>query len=60
MKEQQGETVRIQDKEDEIDLLELLYFFQSRWVAIVAGFLAGALIAGVITQFLITPKFTAT
>ena len=47
MKEQQGETVRIQDREDEIDLLELLYFFQSRWMAIVAGFLAGALIAGV-------------
>lgn len=46
--------------EVEIDLLELFGHFRRRLLFIVAGFLVGALIAGLITQFAITPKYTAT
>ena len=47
-------------EEVEIDLLELLTYFRSFLVWIIAGFLIGALIAGSITQFAMTPKYTAT
>ena len=46
--------------EIEIDLLGLFGHFRQRLLFIVAGFLIGALIAGLITQFAITPKYTAT
>ena len=49
-----------QDGEMEIDLLELLAFYQKRIGWIIVGFLTGALIAGLITHFVITPKYTAT
>lgn len=46
--------------EVEIDLLELLSYFRrfALWVA--AGFIIGALIAGLFTKLAITPKYTAT
>ena len=44
----------------EIDLLELLYYYQKRIGWIIIGFLTGALIAGLITHYVITPKYTAT
>ena len=47
-------------EEIEIDLLELMGYFYSRLVFIILGFLTGAVIAGLITFYLITPKFTAT
>lgn len=46
--------------EEEIDLLELLYYFIDKIVYIMGSFIAGALIAGLITFFLITPKYSAT
>lgn len=46
--------------EVEIDLLELLAHFRRFIVWIIAGFLIGAIIAGTVTQFAITPKYTAT
>ncbi len=46
--------------EVEIDLLELLSYFRRFAVWVFAAFLAGALIAGLFTQFAITPKYTAT
>lgn len=46
--------------EVEIDLLELLHHFRQHIVLIFLGFLIGAIIAGSITQFAITPKYTAT
>ena len=51
-----------QNKDDdiEIDLIDLFYFFRSRWIIILVGFVVGALMAGLITMYLITPKFTAT
>lgn len=49
-----------QDEEMEIDLLELLYYYQKRIGWIIIGFLTGALIAGLITHYMITPRYTAT
>ena len=49
-----------QNEEMEIDLLELLDFFRERVIVIVLGFLAGALAAGLITFYVINPKYTAT
>ena len=47
-------------EEIEIDLLELLGFFYSHIIWIILGFLTGAVIAGLVTFYLITPKYTAT
>ena len=47
-------------EEIEIDLLDLLYFYRTKIVWIILSFIIGALLAGVITQFAITPKYTAT
>ena len=48
------------DEELEIDLLELFgHYFDKIWW-IVGGFLICALVAGLITHFAITPKYTAT
>jgi len=47
-------------EEVEIDLLELLFYFKSKWLFIISAFIIGALIAGGITKFLIAPKYTAT
>ena len=48
------------DSEIEIDLLELFGHYRSRLKWIILGFVVGALIAGLLTQFAITPKYTAT
>ena len=48
------------NEEMEIDLLELFGHFMDKIWWIILGFLAGALIAGLITHFVITPKYTAT
>lgn len=49
------------DNEDlEIDLLELFGAYLDNIKLIILGFLVGALLAGLITHFGITPKFTAT
>lgn len=48
------------NEEMEIDLLELFGYFMSKIWWIVCAFIIGALIAGLITAFIITPKYTAT
>lgn len=60
-----GHTEQIQipqqgEDEIEIDLIELLYYFRSRLVTILVTFLVGALGAGLITYYFITPKYEAT
>lgn len=61
MSQNQDFDIRNRDSgEVEIDLLELFSFYLTRVWFIIAGFLIGALIAGLITHFLITPKYTAT
>ena len=47
-------------EEIELDLLELLGYFYGRLIWIILGFLTGAVIAGLVTFYLITPKYTAT
>ena len=47
-------------EEIEIDLLDLFYFYRSKVVWIIAAFLIGALLSGLVTQFAIAPKYTAT
>ena len=47
-------------EEVEIDLVELLYHFYRHAGWILAAFLAGGLAMGLVTFFLITPKYTAT
>lgn len=46
--------------EVEIDLGELFYYFRSHLVSIILFFILGALAAGAIAAYLITPKYTAT
>ena len=58
-----NQDIEIKDRrneEIEIDLVELFMHFREKLVWIVGAFLVGALIAGLVTHFLITPKYTAT
>lgn len=48
------------DDDSEIDLGELFYYYRSHLVSIILMFILGALIAGAIAYYLITPKYTAT
>lgn len=59
---QQLEKININDKEDEIEinLLDLFNYYRKKILFIIAGFLIGAILAGIGTKFLITPKYTAT
>lgn len=53
-------TQNTEQQEIEIDLLDLFAYYRSRIVWIVAAFLIGALLAGLVTQFAMTPRYTAT
>lgn len=59
---QKTELVQMKEKDEEveIDLLDLLSFYWARKWLIIAGFLAGAVIVGLVTFYLITPRYTAT
>lgn len=46
-------------EETEIDLLDLMTYYLSKIGFIIAGLMAGAVAAGLITYYLITPKYTA-
>ena len=50
----------VDNQETEIDLMELLGVYLSKWYLILIGILAGAVVAGLYTYFLVTPKFSAT
>ena len=54
------ETAKRTYEETEIDLMEIFQILLSRWIPIVAVGLLGAILAGVITSFFITKKYTAT
>ena len=54
------DNTRKDESEIEIDLLDLLAYYQTKIVLILSAFIIGALIAGLVTHFLITPKYTAT
>ena len=59
----QNQDIEIKDRRDEemeIDLIELFGFFMTKIWWIIGAFIIGALLAGLITRFAITPKYTAT
>lgn len=58
---QQTDKIQLQDNNDEveIDLVELLYYYKSKLLIIIAGLIVGAVVAGAITYYCITPKYTA-
>ena len=52
-------VIEEQKQDVEIDLVDLFFYFQSKLAIIIAAFVVGAVAAGLITFFFITPKFTA-
>ena len=44
----------------EIDLMDLFSWYLTKWPIILGGLVAGAIIAGLFTFFMITPNYTAT
>ena len=58
-KEIDAVNINAEDEEIQIDLVELLYFYLSKIVIIIIGFVLGGLVAGAITYYCITPKYTA-
>ena len=59
MNQNQNTDIEIRDRnneEMEIDLIELFGFFITKIWWIIGAFLLGALLAGLITHFAITPK----
>lgn len=48
------------NEEVTIDLLEILYLFRQKIVFILIAIIVGAVAAGLVTRFLITPKYSAT
>ena len=63
MNQNKNTDIEIRDRnneEMEIDLIELFGFFITKIWWIIGAFLIGALLAGLITHFAITPKYTAT
>lgn len=59
----QNANIELKDRENEeleIDLIELFGHFMGKLRWVVGAFIIGALIAGLLTMFVITPKYTAT
>ncbi len=59
----QNQDIEIRDRRDEemeIDLIELFGYYMTKIWWLIGAFLIGALLAGLITHFAITPKYTAT
>ena len=50
---------KVEDMQDEVNIGELLRYLRQKWILIAAAFLAGVLLAGVGTHFLIQPRYTA-
>lgn len=47
-------------EEDVIDLKDIFFIVRQKWLKIIAFFALGAVVAGLVTALLITPKYTAT
>lgn len=58
---QQSDNIQVrQNDEIEIDLLELFYYLKAKLIWLIIAFVVGAVVAGSITYFFITPKYRAT
>lgn len=54
------EPMQVQEKEElEIDLVRLFYYIRTKIAIVLTVFFAGAIVAGLITYFFITPKYQA-
>lgn len=61
MEQKKGTTRLVNDDEEmQIDLIEYAYYLKSKLLIIIAVFVAGAVIAGAYTHYLVTPKYKAT
>lgn len=60
MNQTEIEVKRRDNEEIEIDLIELFNYYFDHILWIIGAFLIGAILAGMITHFAITPKYTAT
>lgn len=56
---EQNRESTAENAQDEIYIGELLHYLRQKWVLIAAVFLAGILLAGSATHFLLRPKYTA-
>ena len=54
------DNIQTDEGEIEIDLLDLFSYYRRKIIWIAGAFIIGALIAGLFTQFVITPRYTAT
>ncbi len=60
MNEQKTDVVIANDESEiEIDLVELFYYYRTKWIPIIITFLIGIILAGGITKYLITPRYQA-
>ena len=57
---QENQLTEQNSEETEIDLLEIFYLLRAKLVWLILAFVIGGVIAGSITHFMITPKYTAT
>ena len=54
------DNIQTDEGEIEIDLLDLFSYYRRKIIWIAGAFIIGALISGLFTQFVITPRYTAT
>ena len=56
---QQVDKINMNEKEDEVEinLLDLFNYYRKKIIFIIIGFVVGAILAGLGTKFLITPKY---
>ena len=61
MNEQKSDVMIANNEENdvEIDLVDLFFFYRTKWIPILVAFLVGILLAGGVTHYLITPKYQA-
>lgn len=57
---QENQLTEQNSEETEIDLLGIFYLLRAKLVWLILAFVIGGVVAGSITHFLITPKYTAT
>lgn len=60
MNERKETTQVIEDDAVEIDLVELFYYLRHKLIWLILAFLLGGMITGLISYYLVTPKYEAT
>ncbi len=55
-----AKKVNVEDQQESIDLYEILFLLKQKIVFVLIALIIGGLAAGLVTKFLITPKYSAT